>query len=129
VWQVRRRWFRRPRWRGGSTEGGWLDILDVGSTADSLPALAVIVGIVLVLGLFIFVVLPLLLLLGELVIVAAGAYVLGKPWFIEAETLGPPEELKVWRVRGWRRSRRAVDEVSRELYLGAEAEPADAERD
>jgi hypothetical protein len=87
--------------------------------------LTLVIG--LALAILVLVLLPLVVVVLELVALAVGVYLLGKPWIIEAETAGPPAELKSWRDRGWRRSRRAVEEVARELRAGVAAEPDEAE--
>ena len=68
----------------------------------------------------IVVVLPLLLLLGEALVVAAGVCVLSRRWVVEATTVGPPPDRYAWRVRGWRRSRKAVEQVADALRQGRE---------
>ena len=128
---MRRRWGRRPRWR--SPDADTLDplgaLFTVGdfSLTGFLLAIALAVAVAVLLAIVIFLLLPLALLVVEALVIAAGVYLLGRPWRIEAVTEGPPPETLVWSVRGWRRSRRAVAEVVRELELGVMAEPANAD--
>jgi hypothetical protein len=136
IWQVSRRWTRRRvRWRRVRQEregsGRWweaLDALDVLHLADLHPALAVVgvVAVVLVAAVVgaLFVV-PLLLAVVDVLVIAAVLVVgglvrtlLGRPWEVEARTGGPPAEERTWRVRGWRDSDRAVEQVARGLGAG-----------
>ena len=130
-WIVRRRWNRRPRWRtpGADTFDplGALFALGDFSITGFLLAVALAVVAAVVLAIVSLLLLPLVLLVAEAVAVAVSLYLLGRPWRIEAVTEGPPPETLVWRVRGWRRSRRAVAEVASELERGVVAEPADAD--
>jgi hypothetical protein len=86
-------------------------------------------GLVLtvVLGVIIVLVLPLLVFIAEALFILCAIVVLRGTWIIEASTEGPPSEKKAWRVRGWARSKRAVQEVASELRAGVEAAPAEAE--
>jgi hypothetical protein len=135
TWTVRRRWGRQPRWRQRDVDrGSPLQALDAvalspsGGVADLVLGVVLLLVLGIVLAIIVTFVLPLLLFLAELVLLAAGAYALGRPWTIEATTSGPPPQRFTWRVRGWRRSRRAVEEVARELARGdAHVEPKGAE--
>jgi hypothetical protein len=122
-------------------EGHWwdaLDVLDVFELADLHPVLAIVgvVAVVLILLGFGFLVLvPLLLavvdvvvLLLLLVVGGAARTLLGRPWEVEAHTAGPPPEARSWRVRRWRESSRAVEQVARRLELGVDPAPDLAER-
>ena len=141
AWTVRRR-FPWPQWRriddvpyvggGGSDGGSGSDdggggFFDGGDGDGCLVALLGIVLVVALVLVFTFVVLPLLIFLLELVLVAIGAFVFGRPWLVEAATAGPPPETLVWKVRGFRGSRQAAREVARELEQGVEAAPASVE--
>lgn len=135
-WIVQRRlvpW--RVRWRGwkrrsSRDDGSWRDM--VGELFDFLSwgddvfaaigfAIALVVGVAL---LVLFVV-PVAVLLVEVllvvVLVAAGGVartLLGRPWIVEARTRGTSEHVETWEVRGWRRSREAVDEIADALEAG-----------
>lgn len=78
----------------------------------------------IVIGLVIAFFLPFVLLAVEAVLVVVGVVLFLRPWRVTAETGGPPAERLEWRVKGWRRSRRAVDEVARELSSGVDAAPS-----
>jgi hypothetical protein len=94
-----------------------------------LPVAGILLAVLLavVVGLAIVVLLPLLLFIGELVLVLAGVALLRGTWMVEAKTDGPPPASKAWKVPGWARSKRAVEEVASELRAGVEAAPAEAE--
>jgi hypothetical protein len=121
-------------------KGHWWDardVLDVFEPAELHPVLAIVgvVAVVLILlGLGFFVLVPLLLAIVDvivlLVLLAAGGLartLLGRPWEVEARTVGPPPESRSWRVRRWRESGRAVEQVARRLELGNEPAPDLAE--
>jgi hypothetical protein len=136
TWRVARRWTRRRvRWRRvrekREGEGRWweaLDFLDVFHLADLHPALAIVGVVVLVLlalGIGVVFVVPLLLALVDVLVIAAVLLVgavartlLGRPWEVEARTVGTPAEERTWRVRGWRASARAVEQVAQGFELG-----------
>jgi hypothetical protein len=59
----------------------------------------------------------------ESVIVLAAAYLWRGRWLIEATTEDQPQERKTWEARGWRASRRTLDEVARELRSGGPRRP------
>ena len=127
AWKVRRTlgW---PRWRGRSIEGlDGFDLVGFGSDIDSLQALVLAIALVVLLAIFILVFLPLLLFLAELAVLVPAVLLVFRPWRVIASTPGPPPERLEWRVRGWRGSRAAVDEVARELGHGVHAAPEKAE--
>ena len=128
VWEVGRHWPRRLRWRQFETFD--LNPLDALTFADASGPGALVVSLlvgfllVVLIGVFIVVVLPLLLLVGEAVVVAVGVYALSRRWVVEASTLGPPPDRFAYRVKGWRRSRKAVQEVADALRQGRDPELA-----
>ena len=132
VWEVERRW-PRPRWRAWKPDiaPGWgaLDDIALAESPSGLIA-GVLIGLVVfaLVAIAIFVLLPAIVFVAELVLVAVAIAVARRPWRIRATTLGPPFEEHEWHVRGWRRSKRAVDEVARELEQGLAAGPAAGER-
>jgi hypothetical protein len=94
-------------------------------------ALLVIVGLVV----FALVVGPIPLFGVELIILGCplaasllGRVVLGRSWVIEAKLIAPPGRDRVleWRVSGWRRSRRLIEEVVLDLDAGREPDPGSA---
>jgi len=73
---------------------------------------------VVLLGVFVFLVLPAIFFLLDALLILGALLLLGGAWIVEAATPGPPPELKSWRVRGIFASRSAVAEVARELERG-----------
>jgi hypothetical protein len=131
VWQVARHWPRRLRWRKLDTDLSPADALnfgDVGDLGDGvggiIGAILVTVALVVFAAALVIIVLPLFLLLGEAVIVVLGVYVVSRRWVVEATTDGPPPDRFAYRVRGWRRSRKAVQEVADALRQGRDPELA-----
>jgi len=125
-WIVRRRivW---PRWREVDVGVSPLDVLDVAGFGDSPAAFIVGAVVVVVVALVIVLLLPLILFVVEALLVLAAIALLRGTWLVEASTSGPPAELKAWKIKGWSRSRRAVDEVASELRAGVEAAPTEGE--
>ena len=143
-WRVGRHWISRslPRWRKMSTgkvgagdvaEAAWWsiptpDLGDVGGLDDFAAAIALIVAAVVVA----VVLIPLLLFGIELIIVGfvvAGGILarglLGRPWIVRAMPVGHASGALAWRVRGWRRSGRVIDEVAASLASGLSPAPAE----
>jgi hypothetical protein len=131
VWTVRRRWKLRLRWRSfdvpGFEAGEGLALQDLAAGAESIGGFLTLVAIGLVvvaaLAVLIAFVLPLVLLVLEAVALAVWVVVLGRSWVVEAATPGPPSEALRLEARGWRGSRRAVEEAADALERG---EPAAA---
>src|SRR3954451_17038158 len=97
VWNVRRRPGRKPRWR----RKPGLDVLDVpflGSVGDGVGGVVAGIALTIVIALVIAILLPLVLFLGEAILVVLGIVLLAAPWRIEASTQGPPSGFKVWRI-------------------------------
>ena len=132
VWEVERRW-PRPPWRAWKPDvaPGW-DSLDGLGAADSPTGFVVgiLIGLVLLaaVSIAIFILLPAIVFVVEIVFVVLALAAARRPWRVRATTLGPPFEEHEWHVRGWRRSKRAVEEVARELEQGVEPAPAAGER-
>jgi hypothetical protein len=126
TWVVANRWYRRPRLRRLHLHG--VDILD----AVSLPvdgagdSATILLGVVVAIAVGVLVVflLPFVLFVLEVPVVVALVFAIRRRWIVEAVSSGGTR--RGWFVRGWLRSRRAVDEVARELELGVEAEPDEA---
>src|SRR5262249_23579818 len=139
-WRIGRRWLSRglPRWRkvrvgGGETaEAAWWSMPDGGGPDDFAAGIAILIGALVVA----VVLIPLLLFGIELIIVgvlvAAGTLgrgLLGRPWVVEARCSENPSRTLAWKVVGWRRSARLIDEVAASLANGRDPAPAeDAER-
>ncbi len=102
---------------------------DVGGLDDiGVAVLALLAVVVLAI-----VVIPLLLFGIELVLlgllVAAGVLgrtLLGRPWIVQATPLAIEAEALSWRVAGWRRSARVIDEVIASLGAGLDPSPTEA---
>ena len=136
LWRVRRLW--APRWRGetftsrawgrlrrsGRRTGHMADVPSPGCAADLVDELAIAVGVILVVLFVVFVGVPLLLavidLLALMLLTALGVVarvVFRRPWMVEA--VGPDEVRRTWRIVGWRASREAVDSIADGLAHGA----------
>jgi hypothetical protein len=131
-WRVRRVWVERrlPRWRKVSLGGATEDVTSFVPDPDESIVLwlALIVGTIVVA----VVVIPLLLfgieliLLGLLVALAIlGRSLLGRPWLVRAAPVDDREAAISWRVVGWRRSGRVIEEVAAALATGAMPQPAE----
>jgi hypothetical protein len=118
---------------GDVAEAAWWsipppDLGDVAGLDDFAAAIALIVAAVVVA----VVLIPLLLFGIELIIVgfvvAAGILarsLLGRPWVVQAIPIGRASDSLAWRVRGWRRSGRLIDEVAASLANGLAPAPAE----
>jgi hypothetical protein len=155
VWTVRRVLLPRPpRWWGKKKEqsdtappppgrdaddNAWVGeaafevVGSVGDLGDALPAVAAaalaIALVIAVLTFAWFVVFPVLLLLGDLLLIlliAAGGVAVRvlfrRPWKIEARRVEPPQETHTWGVVGVRASSEAVKTVAYALSRGTPAE-------
>ena len=56
--------------------------------------------------------------LGALTVVGTAALLVNRPWLVVAERQGLDPPRRVWRVRGWWRSRRCRRDVARAIALG-----------
>ena len=135
-WTVGIRWLpRRPTWLGwgpGRTRKSGspsdLEFLDLagGCMPDDIPVLAAIAGVIVVLTLIWFAVLPIAVFALDLLfllLVAAGGVAIRvlfrRPWIVEASTAG---ETRHWPVVGLRSSRALVGEVSWAIQNGRKLE-------
>jgi hypothetical protein len=105
-----------------------LTIPDFGGLDDIGAAMLIIAAVVVVA----IVVVPLLLfgiellLLGLLVAAGiVGRTLLGRPWVVQATPCDDSAHTLTWRVVGWRRSTRLIDEVAASLEAGLEPSPAE----
>ena len=132
-WRIGRRWLtRRPRLgrpsRGEIASESLLNIgpawPEVGNVdlGDGLLLVAAVVAVALIL-------IPILFLGVELIVVgallAAGVMariLLRQPWIVEARSSDPltSGRLLEWRVRGWRKSGKLIDQVASDLSAGRE---------
>jgi hypothetical protein len=126
-----------PRWRKarmgkirpGDAADAIFTVPDFGGLDDLGVAVLALLAIVVVA----IVVVPLLLfgieliLLGLLVATGiVGRTLLGRPWIVQATPLTAEAEKLSWRVVGWRRSTRLIDEVAASLGAGLNPSPAEA---
>ena len=122
VWQVRRRW--GPRHIGSQTVWArfWArtrkvrkrtadaaDLPDPGCAPDVAEGVVVFIGLVLVVLFLIFIGIPFLVALGELVVIlllalagVVGRVLFRRPWTVDA--IGPDGHHHVWSVVGWKAS-------------------------
>jgi hypothetical protein len=127
-WKVHRRWmnrqaprlFRRRQRAGAGDKTDWLDFapVDFSGPADFLVGILVAVAAAAVIALFVFVILPLLGIALEfallIVLFASGVFgrvFLRRPWTIEAVRTDSSGDKAAFAVVGWRRSRRAIDDL------------------
>jgi hypothetical protein len=139
-WRVGRRWLSRglPRWRKvriggdagreGAAEAAAWSIPDLGSLDDLGAAIAIVVGLIVLA----VVLVPLLLFGIELIIAGlviavgvVGRGLLGRPWVVQAAPADDRARAQAWRVVGWRRSGRLIDEVTASLAAGLEPAPVE----
>jgi hypothetical protein len=111
-----------------AAEAAWF-MPDFGGLDDIGIALLIVVAVVAVA----VIVIPLLLFGVELIIlglvVAAGIVgrsLLGRPWIVQAIPVEDPAGVLVWRVIGWRRSARLIDEVAGSLGAGLDPSPSES---
>ena len=55
----------------------------------------------------------------------AGRTLLGRPWVVMATSTSDAAGAMTWRVVGWRRSARLIDEVASALATGLDPAPAE----
>ncbi len=136
-WRIGRLWINRrlPKWRRvrlGDTASDAASVAplpDAGLLEDLAGGVAVLVGIVV----FAVVLIPLLLFGIELIVLGLlialgilGRGLLGRPWVVRATPDGGRGGALAWRVVGWRRSARVIDEVAASLTNGQLPAPAEA---
>lgn len=137
-WRVGRRWIGRglPHWRkvrfgkprAGEAAEAVLMLPDVGDFDDIGAAVLALVAVAVIA----IVVVPLLLFGIELIVlglvVAAGIVgrtLLGRPWVVRAVPVGGDVRVLAWRVRGWRRSARVIEEIAVALNAGRDPVPGE----
>jgi hypothetical protein len=136
-WRIGRLWLSRPlpRWRelhfgDATSEAAWnIPSPELGSLDDLAVGVAIALGVVV----FAVVLIPLLLFGIELIIVglliAAGILgrgLLGRPWVVRATPTSGHDRTLAWKVVGFRRSARVIDEVAASLSNGLPPVPAEA---
>jgi len=122
----------RKRFRRGrreSSDNSALDAIWLPDVFDGPGALAAVAVGVLLVAIFVFVLLPLIGLLLELVVVFAlfasgvlSRVLLGRPWTIEARNLDDGERSVAYGVKGFRRAGEAVGELKTALAVGGPPE-------
>jgi len=134
-WRVGRRWVtrKRPRWRKvptGKAAAEAFSVPDIGGPDDLAVTVAVILGAIVVA----VIIIPLLLFGIELILLGlvvaagiAGRGLLGRPWIVQARRLSETSPAFSWRVSGWRRSARLIDEVTAALSAGLDPSPSQAQ--
>jgi hypothetical protein len=92
---------------------------------DFVGAIVGIVVLIVVVVLLATIILPFIALTLELVIFVVlftagviGRFVFGRPWRIEARTIGAPRREREVFAKGWRGSRDAIDELASEIASG-----------
>src|SRR3954469_24867837 len=127
-WEVGRRWmdrsppklFRRRRRAEGGDGGRWLDFAPVefGGIDDFLSGILVAIVAAAFIAFFVFVILPLFGIALEfallIMLLASGVFgrvFLRRPWTIEAVRRDARGDSVTFAVVGWRRSRRAIDDL------------------
>ena len=129
-WRIRRRWLPwKPRKRSEwwDFEPGFLDLANL-DFLDSPLAFVALLFIAIILGAVLVFLLPFLVTALEVLIVfvlmplfVVARVAFRTPWIIVADTQGPPQEERVRAVSGWRKSGQAMEELAREIQLGAPA--------
>jgi hypothetical protein len=115
---------------GGETaEAAWWSAPDGGGPDGFTAGIAILIGALVVA----VVLIPLLLFGVELSLVAVliaassvGRGLLGRPWVVQARCAENPPRTLAWKVVGWRRSSRLIDEVVASLANGRDPAPAEA---
>jgi hypothetical protein len=115
--------------RPGDAAEAVFTVPDFGGLDDlGVAALALLAVVVVA-----FVVIPLLLFGIELILFGllvaagiAGRTLLGRPWIVHATPLTDQAEGLTWRVVGWRRSTRLIEEVVTSLRAGLDPAPAES---
>ncbi len=137
-WRVGRLWLNRsmPRWRklrmgkvGADDAAEAAFLPDIGGLEEL--GLAILIGIAVVV--LAIVVIPLLLFGIELIVLAlvvaagiTGRTLLGRPWVVQAVRGDDSSDALTWRVVGWRRSARVINEVAASLQAGLDPAPTEA---
>jgi hypothetical protein len=101
---------------------------DMGGVDDLGAVVVVVVGVAVVA----VVVVPLLLFGIELIVLGlviavgvVGLTLLGRPWVVRAVPVNGDAQIVAWRVNGWRRSARVIEEIAAALDAGRDPVPAE----
>jgi hypothetical protein len=119
--------FGKPR--AGEAAEAALMLPDIGGVDDLGAAVLVVVAVAVI----VVVVVPLLLFGIELIVlglvIAAGIVgrtLLGRPWVVRAVPVDGDAHVLAWRVSGWRRSARVIEEIAAALDAGRDPVPSEA---
>jgi hypothetical protein len=126
-WLVKRRWSNRPlpdvrrRWGKKNRDRAASAGLETAFWGlDSSIVATVVAAVVVALAVFVF--LPLIGIAFELILLfllissgILGRVFLRRPWIVEATNLDHPERSTTFRVKGWRRSGQAIEELARTI--------------
>lgn len=133
VWRVRRRWVPKPPRlrerlsyrRKADTLGDLISMPDVGFLDDFIGAIVVTVVFIAIVVILATIIFPFIAFTLELVVFAVlftagaiGRLVFGRPWRIEAKTIGAPYRTREIQAKGLRGSREAIDELAAEIASG-----------
>ena len=109
-------------------EDTWLDLLsapDVAWFDDFIGAIVGIVFVVIFVVALATIILPFIAFTVELVILVVlftagviGRFVFGRPWRIEATTIGAPHRRREILAKGWRGSREAIGRLAAQIASG-----------
>lgn len=112
VWRVRRLWLPRRPWlpKQDAVDRGRPYIWGYGGVDWWLVDRVLMPALMLVGDILWFVV--------SLPFVIAGRFVLGRPWRVEARTIGKPRMTRQVEARGWRGSREAIEELAGAIATG-----------
>jgi hypothetical protein len=133
VWRIRRRWVPKgPRVRErlsyrrkGDTLMDLLSVPDLTWLDDFIGAVIAVIAITAIVVILATIILPFIAFTVELLIFvvlflagAIGRIVFGRPWRIEAKTIGAPHRTREIHATGWRGSLEAIDELATEIASG-----------
>jgi hypothetical protein len=111
--------------RKGDTLLDWLSLPDVTWFDDLIGTVVAVVGFVLLAVILFTIVFPLIALTLELVLFVVlftagliGRLLFGRPWRIEARTIGVPHKTREVYAKGLRGSREAIDELATAIASG-----------
>jgi hypothetical protein len=109
------------RWMSDVETAQWVVILISGAVALAVPALLGVLGWLVATRLVPLLPHPAAAAwgLGALTVVGTAALLVDRPWLVVAERQGLDPPRRVWRVRGWWRSRRCRRDVVRAIALGS----------
>jgi hypothetical protein len=127
TWVVRRRPGRAPRWvQFGRRPASPVPGVEMPVRYDGVSEAQAGAGyqLVLLIGKIVFgVLVPAMLYLADAVLLAVTLLLFAGPWRVEAFATETPRDRLRWRIRGLRKSRRAVRDVAGQLRVGLKPDP------